>query len=222
MQYTKNDFLQLQEWCTLRELNNKGFMPTGEPFRLAPTGCRLEGIDYYSPYEIRPMTDEELESYNKGKNRKSEARQYSGKKFGTLLDKFRSAYDDIEVPLLPDKNKKIIVCQELLQSLYPSCGGYLIKVGLFNETEKCIAEYVFRTVCTRVTKGSYPFTFTDYDSVSLGSDDAECIKSVVCIETYTEVYNLIGMKLILANAEQVEFIPYKSFKYIDFEYLLEI
>lgn len=220
MPYMKNDFLQLQEWCTLRELNKKGFMPTGEPFRLAPKGCRREGIDYYSPYEIRPMTGEELENYNKG--RKSEARQYPGKKFGTLLDKFRSAYDDIEVPLLPDKNKKITVRQELLQSLYPHCGGYSIKVGLLNETEECIAEYVFRTVCTRVTRGPHPFIFEDYNSVSFGSDDAGCIKSIICIETDAEFYNLVEMKLILVNAEQVEFASYESFKYIDFKYLLGI
>lgn len=222
MPYTRNNFLQLQEWCTLKQLNKKGFMPTGESFRLAPTGCRLEGIDYYSPYEIRPMTDEELESYNKGKNRKSEARQYSGKKFGTLLDKFRNVYNYIEVPSLPDKDKKIIVRQEISQSLYPRHGGYAINVSLFNEAEQCIVEYVFRTVCTRVTRGPHPFIFEDYNSVSFGSDDAGCIKSIICIETDAEFYNLVEMKLILANAEQVEFASYESFKYIDFKYLLEI
>lgn len=48
MPYTKNNFLQLKEWCTLKQLNNKGFMPTGEPFKLAPTAYRLNGVNYYS------------------------------------------------------------------------------------------------------------------------------------------------------------------------------
>lgn len=219
MPCTKNNFSQLREWCTLNQLNRKGFMPTGEPFRLVPTGYRLEGIDYYSPYEIRPMTDDELQAYNVG--RKSEARQYPGKQFGTLLDKLRKFYSCIRL-----ENGfvygKLVVTQKLLRPSRQSYGGDEIAVTVHDDDGNDVFTCRLLTVCTRITRGSKPFIFDDYNSAVLDEEDKNCIKSVPDINNITNQYGLVRLKQFFVGAEQIEFAHYDSFRYIDFKYLLGI
>lgn len=127
MPCTKNNFCQLNEWRTLKQLNNNGFMPTGKPFNLVPTGYSLTSIDYYSPYEIRPMTNKEIESYNE--NRKVKVKSPK-KPFCTLLYRLKEYYSSINVNQT-QKYGNIIIKQKIIPFSRRCHGGNEIVVNFF-------------------------------------------------------------------------------------------
>ena len=155
MPFSKNNFCQLNEWRTLKQLNNKGFMPTGKPFNLVPTGYSLTSIDYYSPYEIRPMTDREIEAYNE--NRKVKVKSPK-KPFDTLLYRLKEYYSSINVNRT-QKYRNIIIKQKIIPFSRRCHGGNEIVVNFFNKNSECIYECNLTTICTRITRGVYPYIF---------------------------------------------------------------
>lgn len=212
MPYTKNNFLQLQEWCTLKQLNNKGFMPTGEPFKLAPSGYRMVTVDYYSPYEVRVMTDEELEDYNADRKVKIKKPK---KPFVTLLYKFQNYYNLITVIDKKLKYKKVIVTQKIMPSSRRSYRGNEVKVIIYDECNDLIFEGNVTTICTRITRGPLPFIYNDYYNDFSAEEDPKLIKSVVNVDDELNREVLIKIKQILANSKLVE-ATRDNYQYIDF------
>lgn len=211
MPFTKNNFLQLREWCTLKQLNGKGFMPIGEPLRLQPSGYRAESINYYSPYEVRRMTDAELDDYNAGRKIKVKCTK---KLFGTLFDQFKEYYTSIIVKN-SQKYKKVTFIQNLLLDSHRSHGGYEICIHILNESNVVILQCNLTTICTRITRGSSPCIFFDYYDICSTSEDSKCIKSVVDVKNKENCDSLISIKKILFNTESVDFSDTSDFRYIN-------
>lgn len=215
MPYTKNNFLQLKEWCTLKQLNNKGFMPTGEPFKLAPTAYRLNGVNYYSPYEIRTMTEEEIKAYNE--NRKVKVK-IPKKPFGTLLDKLKNYYYSIKVE---DSQiyESVIIRQKIVPFSRRCYSNSEIAVQFFDENNKIIYKCNLTTICTRITRGVHPYIFSDYYEPTISIEDMECIKSIIDINEIKNRDALIKIKQILVNTKSLYMDILEDrykFKYIDF------
>ena len=211
MPFTKNNFLQLREWCTLKQLKSKGFMPIGEPLRLQPSGYRSESINYYSPYEVRKMTDAELDAYNAERKIKVKSMK---KSFGTLFDQFKEYYTSIIVKN-SQKYKKVTFIQNLLLDSHRSHGGYEIGINICNESNMVILQCNLTTICTRITRGNSSCIFFDYYDICSTYEDSKCIKSVVDVTNKENCDSLFSIKQILCNAESVDFSDTAHFRYID-------
>ena len=226
--YTKSDFCQLCEWCTLNALKNKGFLPVGECFSLPPAGNRTMRFDYYSPYEVRPMTEAEIAEYNKGRVYKLRVPK---KPLKTLLSKFENFYASIEVTESLDYGC-IEIKQTLLSNFNYGKGGYELMVTVYSKDGSVLLECLLRTICTRLTKGDCTGIYNDYYNAD--SLDARYIKSVPDVDDEETAAGLSKLKQILSGTSIIgvryavkypwsehEAADNVSFRYLDFSEFLK-
>lgn len=199
MPITKNNFQQLVEWKTKKYFMNKGFMPIGEPISIQPSGYSAYK-DYYSPYELREMTDDEWENFISTRKRKTKRPQ---KPVFTAIDLLRKEYDDIAEDKSQPTSKAIYVTTKEASVVDLNT----FEVMIYSDDRSLIFREYFPAMYTRVTKAKWIGIADAPSYTAVMDDDFDNIKTIIDIEKLQDMNKLAKLKKVFQHATNIHIAP---------------
>lgn len=199
MPITKNNFQQLVEWKTKKYFMNKGFMPIGEPISIQPSGYSAYK-DYYSPYELREMTDDEWETFISTRKRKTKRPQ---KPILTAIDLLRKKYNAIA----EDKSQLTSGTIYVTTKVASAAGLNTFEVMIYSDDRELIFHEYFPAMYTRITKAKWIGIEDAPSYTAIMDNDFHNIKTIIDIDKLQDMNKLAKLKKVFQHATNIHIAP---------------
>ena len=212
MPIVKRNYSQLVEWKTKKYFMDKGYIPTGEAINLQPSSYAADTA-YFSPYELRPMTDEEWSEYIQGtKKRKTRPTKPIKTAIDLLLEEYNNAKEDSE----QETAENIVIAIEDKNTPFMET-----HIKIYNKKSNLLLDMFLPILYTRIKKANFIHGYDAPFGSTLLDDDTENIRAIIDIEKLLDKGKISKLKTVLIHAKTINHLPPKyEIHYLTFRELL--